>query len=66
MQVKVNESIPGTISFENFRFSLLKCEFEFKDMLLKGPSNDELAGFVAFLSSLPGFRFLEGSLRSQI
>jgi autotransporter translocation and assembly factor TamB len=45
MQVKINESIPGTILFEDFRFSLLKGEFEFKNMLLKGPSNDELAGF---------------------
>lgn len=33
MQVKVNESIPRTISFEDFRFSLLKGEFEFKNML---------------------------------
>ncbi|OEU79194.1 MAG: hypothetical protein BA872_09550 [Desulfobacterales bacterium C00003060] len=62
MQVKVNESIPGTISLEDFRFSLLKGEFEFKNMLLKGPSNDELAGFNSLFVEISWTSLFRGKL----
>jgi autotransporter translocation and assembly factor TamB len=42
---KVNGAIPGTILCEGIRFSLLKGEFELEKMLIRGPSNEELAGF---------------------
>ena len=45
VQTKVNESIPGTISWKKLRFSLLKGEFELENFLLKGPFKDDLAGF---------------------
>lgn len=45
VQAKVNASIPGAISWKRLRFSLLKGEFELENFLLKGPSNDVLAGF---------------------
>lgn len=45
IQAKIDEMIPGAISFEQFRFSLLKGEFELKKGLLKDPAGDELAGF---------------------
>lgn len=45
IQAKIDEMIPGAISFGQFRFSLLKGKFELKKVLLKGPAGDELAGF---------------------
>jgi len=45
VQAKVSASIPGAISWKRLRFSLLKGEFELENFLLKGPSNDDLAGF---------------------
>ena len=44
IQDKISAVIPGMISWERFRFSLLKGDFEFEKVLLKGPSGDELAG----------------------
>jgi len=44
IQGKINAAIPGVISWEGFRFSLLKGDFEFEKVLLKGASGDELAG----------------------
>lgn len=45
IQTKVNKAIPGTISWEKFRFSLVKGKFELKNVLLRGPSDEKLAGF---------------------
>ncbi|MFX0201928.1 MAG: hypothetical protein ACFFCW_37940, partial [Candidatus Hodarchaeota archaeon] len=44
IQGKINAAIPGVISWEGFRFSLLKGDFDFEKLLLKGASGDELAG----------------------
>ena len=44
IQGKVNDVIPGAISWKRARFSLLTGEFELKSVVLKGPSHDELAG----------------------
>jgi autotransporter translocation and assembly factor TamB len=62
IQSKVNKAIPGTISFEGFRFSLLKGEFEVRNALLKGPSDDELAGFDRFFIDLSWTPLLDGDL----
>jgi len=48
IQAKVSDKIPGEISWEKFRFSLLDGKFELKNVLIKGPSNDEIAGFDRF------------------
>lgn len=45
IQTKINNAIPGTVSWEKFRFSLLRGRFELKNVLLRGPSDDKLAGF---------------------
>ncbi len=45
IQAKVNKAIPGTISWEKFHFSLVRGKFELKNALLRGPSDEKLAGF---------------------
>lgn len=59
IQAKVNAMIPGTISCDNLRYSLLKGRFELINVVVKGPSKDDLAGFERFsidLSWIPLFR----------
>ncbi len=45
IQAKIDSAIPGRVTWKSFRFSLSKGEFELKEVKLKSPSDDELAGF---------------------
>jgi autotransporter translocation and assembly factor TamB len=45
IQAKVNEMIPGTISYDNLRYSLLGGRFELTNVVVKGPYEDNLVGF---------------------
>ena len=62
IQAKVNQAIPGTISWEEFRFSLLRGRLELTDVLLKGPKDDELAGFDRLFLDLSWLTLLKGDL----
>jgi translocation and assembly module TamB len=62
IQGKINAAIPGVISWEGFRFSLLKGDFEFEKVLLKGASGDELAGIGHLSIGLSWTRLLKREL----
>jgi translocation and assembly module TamB len=62
IQGKINAAIPGVISWEGFRFSLLKGDFEFEKVLLKGASGDELAGVGHLSIGLSWTRLLKREL----
>ena len=62
VQAKVNASIPGAISWKRLRFSLLKGEFELENFLLKGPSNEDLAGFDRLFIDISGTTLFRGDL----
>jgi translocation and assembly module TamB len=62
IQAKVNAVIPGTISWEKSHFSLLRGEFELKNVVLKGASDDELAGLDRLFVDLAWTTLLKGDL----
>ncbi|MDY6855063.1 MAG: translocation/assembly module TamB domain-containing protein [Thermodesulfobacteriota bacterium] len=62
LQRKINGQIPGTLSYEKLRFSLLKGELELKNFLLEGPSYDRLAGFGRLFMNVSWTRLLKGDL----
>jgi translocation and assembly module TamB len=62
IQGKINAAIPGVISWERFRFSLLKGDFEFEKVLLKGASGDELAGMELLSIELSWTKLLKREL----
>ncbi|MCP4347883.1 MAG: hypothetical protein GY795_20460 [Desulfobacterales bacterium] len=45
IQGKINKAIPGTVSWEELSFSLVKGKIELKNVLLKDPADNKLAGF---------------------
>ena len=44
LQAKVNQAIPGTITWSMSRLSVWKGEVELHNVLLSGPTNDKLVG----------------------
>ena len=62
IQAKVNDVIPGAISWKKLRFSLLTGEFELKNVVLKGPSDDELAGLDRLFVDLAWTTLFKGDL----
>ncbi|OQX21838.1 MAG: hypothetical protein BWK80_32120 [Desulfobacteraceae bacterium IS3] len=62
LQAKINQKIPGKISWEEIRFSLLIGKFEFKNVLLKGPSGEELAGFDRLFADFSYDTLIRGDL----
>ncbi len=65
IQAKVNDVIPGAISWEKCRFSLLTGNFEFRNVVLKGPSDDELAGLERLFVDLAWTALLKGDLAAS-
>ncbi|MDY7031821.1 MAG: translocation/assembly module TamB domain-containing protein [Thermodesulfobacteriota bacterium] len=59
---KINEQIPGTLSYATLRFSLLTGELELKNFLIEGPSHDKLAGFDHLFMDISWTRLLKGNL----
>lgn len=45
IQVKISESIPGSIIWDNARISLLTARVDIEKVLIKDPSDKEVAGF---------------------
>jgi translocation and assembly module TamB len=62
IQAKVNHVIPGAISWEKSRLSLLAGEFELTNVVLKGPSDDELAGLDRLFVDLAWTTLFKGDL----
>lgn len=62
IQSEINKAIPGTISYEGFRFSLLNGKIELRDALLKAPSDEKLAGFDHFFADVSWLTLFRGDL----
>ena len=63
IQAKVNETIPGTISCQEWSYSLFNAEFELRNVELKDPSGDNLAGFERLFVDLSWTSLFRGNLR---
>ncbi|OQY60138.1 MAG: hypothetical protein B6245_02935, partial [Desulfobacteraceae bacterium 4572_88] len=62
IQTRANNAIPGTVSWEKLRFSLLGGRLELKNVLLRSPSDEELAGFDRLFVNLSWATLLKGDL----
>ncbi len=62
IQGKINKAIPGTVLWEELDFSLVKGKIELKNVLLKGPADDKLAGFDRLFLDLSLNTLLKGDL----
>jgi len=65
IQAKVNDVIPGAISWEKLRFSLLTGEFELKNVVLKGLPDVELAGLDRLFVDLAWTTLFKGDLTAE-
>lgn len=62
IQAKINEGISGTISCQEWRYSLFKAQFELKNVELKDPSGYSLAGFERLFIDLSWTSLFRGNL----
>jgi len=62
IQAKINEMIPGTISWETSQFSILKCVFELKNVALKDISHETIAGIEKLSVKISRLSFFKGEL----
>ena len=62
IQTTINKNIPGSISWEYGRVSVLKGEIEIKNGLIKEPGNGDIAGFDRFFIKLSMSPLLRGNL----
>ncbi len=62
IQAKINKAIPGSISYDTFRFSLPGGRIEIKNAVLKDPSDSELAGIDRLLIDLSWLPLLRGDI----
>ncbi|MGD8512852.1 MAG: hypothetical protein PVG85_02795, partial [Deltaproteobacteria bacterium] len=65
IQGKVNDLIPGAISWKKLRFSLLTGEFELRNVVLKGSADDELAGLDRLFVDLAWTTLFKGDLTAS-
>ena len=61
----VNGMIPGEIFFEEFRFSLIKGELEFRDVRLQGPEHEPLASLDRLFVDLSWTALLGSELKAS-
>ncbi len=62
LQAKINQKIPGKISWEEIRFSLFMGKFELKNVQLKDRSGNELAGFDRLFADFSWDTLIRGDL----
>jgi translocation and assembly module TamB len=62
IQRKINGLIPGSISWEKSHLSPLKGEFNFQNLSLKGPLDEDLAGLERVSVTLSWMSLLKGEL----
>ncbi|MBC2696671.1 MAG: hypothetical protein HF982_15615 [Desulfobacteraceae bacterium] len=62
LQAKVNQAIPGTITWSMSRLSVWKGEVELHNVLLNGPTNDKLVELNRLFLRISWNRLLKGEL----
>ncbi|MDO9529392.1 MAG: translocation/assembly module TamB domain-containing protein [Syntrophales bacterium] len=62
IQAKIGESIPGSVVWDNARISLLTGRLDLKKVLIKDPSNEEVAGFDRLFVEYSWLSLLRGNL----
>ncbi len=62
IQAKVNEAIPGKVSCEKLRFSILRGDLELSRVVLSGPDEENVAGFERLFVDLAWTSLLKGNL----
>jgi len=62
IQREINEAIPGSVSWEKARFSLLKGQFILQNLSLQGPHDEDIAGIGRVSVHLSWIPFLKGDL----
>lgn len=63
IQAKTNEAIPGSLDFETLRFSLIKSEFELRNVALRDPSQEAVAGFERLFVDFSWLPLFKGAIR---
>lgn len=62
IQTKINEAIPGTISWDRFRISLFTGSLDLMNFQLKASDNDRLAGFDRLFVNISWASLVRGEL----
>jgi translocation and assembly module TamB len=62
LQAKINQAIPGTITWSKSRLSIWKGEVELHNVLLSAPTNDKLFELNRLLLRVSWIRLLKGEL----
>ncbi len=62
IQAKISESIPGSITWDNARISLLTGRVDVNKVLIKDPSDEEVAGFDRLFIKYSLLSLLRGNL----
>lgn len=66
IQKAINSNIPGSIAFENLRFSLLKGTLELRNLCLTDARGDEIAGFDRLSVDISWRSVFTGDLRVSV
>ena len=66
IQTKISESIPGSITWNNARVSLLTARVDVKKVVIKDPSGEEVAGFDRLLIEYSWSSLLRGALTIKV
>ncbi|MBN1636215.1 MAG: translocation/assembly module TamB domain-containing protein [Deltaproteobacteria bacterium] len=62
IQAKINEIIPGTITWETYQFSAIKCYFELRNVVLNDVSHEAIAGIEKLSVRISRLSFFKGEL----
>ena len=65
IQARVNQTIPGTLTWKSSKFSILKGEMELKHVRLTGPDNNRVLVLDRFSVRISWIRLLKGELSIQ-
>jgi translocation and assembly module TamB len=65
IQARVNQAIPGTLTWKSSRFSLFKGEMELTRVRLTGPDNNRVLALDRFSARISWIRLLKGELSIQ-
>ena len=66
IQARVNQAIPGTLTWESGRFSILKGEIELKNVRLTGPDNNRVIALDRCSVHISWINLLKGELGIQV
>jgi translocation and assembly module TamB len=63
IQAKINDTIPGTLTFESLAFSLLGSDVTLRGLVIMDPSGKECAGFERLFVDFSWLPLLRGEIR---